>query len=233
MFLQEIWPSSDQARSPLPGLFLFEHRSLPFFCSLSPLFLACDRFVSPSRSSCICGLSCPNFVAVSPAPVRSLSSPFCLLRASFCSPFVDEMAEKSEQWRQRAIAMEEVKKHNSEKDIWCIIHGVVYDLTPLLHKHPGGVDVLLDFAGQDATEAFEDIGHSFSARQMAAPFAIGVLEGCEKSATGCMNKTLPRKNCCTSATATKGADSVKGSVGAAALVVLAAAAAVFYILNLS
>lgn len=126
--------------------------------------------------------------------------------------------------------MGEVKKHNNDKDMWCVIHGVVYDLTPVLDKHPGGAEVLLDFAGQDATDAFEDIGHSFSARQMATPFAVGVLEGCEDTATGCVTKPPPT-TC--SAQRLKNCESMKGGVGAAALVVLAAVAAVYYIFNLS
>ncbi|KAI4285275.1 MAG: hypothetical protein L6R38_000812 [Xanthoria sp. 2 TBL-2021] len=38
--------------------------------------------------------------------------------------------------------------------------------------HSGGEEVLLDVGGQDATEAFEDVGHSDEARQL--------LEGMEK-----------------------------------------------------
>jgi cytochrome b5 len=32
--------------------------------------------------------------------------------------------------------------------------------------HSGGEEVLLDIAGQDATEAFEDVGHSDEAREI-------------------------------------------------------------------
>lgn len=40
----------------------------------------------------------------------------------------------------------------------------------------GGEEVLLDVAGQDATEAFEDVGHSDEARQILAGLQVGVLK---------------------------------------------------------
>lgn len=40
----------------------------------------------------------------------------------------------------------------------------------------GGEEVLLDVAGQDATEAFEDVGHSDEAREILAPLQVGVLK---------------------------------------------------------
>jgi cytochrome b involved in lipid metabolism len=49
-----------------------------------------------------------------------------------------------------------VKKHDSEDDCWVIVRGVVYDVTPLLDTHPGGVYSIVQHAGGDATRAFED-----------------------------------------------------------------------------
>ena len=40
----------------------------------------------------------------------------------------------------------------------------------------GGEEVLLDLAGQDATEAFEDVGHSDEAREILAGLKIGTLK---------------------------------------------------------
>ncbi|KAM9331923.1 cytochrome b5 isoform 2-T2 [Pholidichthys leucotaenia] len=45
-----------------------------------------------------------------------------------------------------------------------------------LHEpHPGGEEVLREQAGGDATESFEDVGHSTDAREMAADMVIGEL----------------------------------------------------------
>jgi len=69
----------------------------------------------------------------------------------------------------------EVKHHNSSKSTWVIIDDRVYDVTKFLDEHPGGEEVLLEQAGHDATEAFEDVGHSSDAREMRNQFLIGEL----------------------------------------------------------
>ncbi|NXF87431.1 CYB5B protein, partial [Eubucco bourcierii] len=42
-----------------------------------------------------------------------------------------------------------------------------------LLQHPGGEEVLLEQAGRDATESFEDVGHSTDAREMLKQYYIG------------------------------------------------------------
>jgi cytochrome b involved in lipid metabolism len=49
----------------------------------------------------------------------------------------------------------------------------VYDVTKYLDDHPGGAEVMLDVAGQDADEFFEDIGHSKEARSELKKYIIG------------------------------------------------------------
>mmetsp|Transcript_69215 Transcript_69215/g.165966 ORF Transcript_69215/g.165966 Transcript_69215/m.165966 type:complete len:134 (+) Transcript_69215:73-474(+) len=86
--------------------------------------------------------------------------------------------------QRRAISMEEVKKHNSEKDCWIIMHDLVYELPrDFLDKHPGGGDVITVLAGQECTDAFEDIAHSDSAREWADDYIIGYLEGSSQEAS--------------------------------------------------
>ncbi|XP_042776692.1 cytochrome b5 type B isoform X1 [Panthera leo] len=69
--------------------------------------------------------------------------------------------------------LEEVAKHNSMKEIWLVIHGRVYDITRFLNEHPGGEEVLMEQAGADASESFEDVGHSSDAREMLKQYYIG------------------------------------------------------------
>jgi cytochrome b involved in lipid metabolism len=48
--------------------------------------------------------------------------------------------------------------------------------TFLLLPNSGGEEVLLDVGGQDATEAFEDVGHSDEAREILNGLLIGTLK---------------------------------------------------------
>ncbi|KZV25137.1 cytochrome b5-like [Dorcoceras hygrometricum] len=56
----------------------------------------------------------------------------------------------------------------------------VYDVTKFLDDHPGGDDVLLTATGstilEDATDDFEDVGHSSSARAMMDEFFVGEID---------------------------------------------------------
>ncbi|XP_016296106.1 cytochrome b5-like [Sinocyclocheilus anshuiensis] len=71
--------------------------------------------------------------------------------------------------------LSEVEERNSFKSTWIIIHNKVYDVTKFLEAHPGGEEVLREQAGGDATESFEDVGHSTDAREMASSMSIGEL----------------------------------------------------------
>ncbi|KAI1730631.1 cytochrome b5-like heme/Steroid binding domain-containing protein [Ditylenchus destructor] len=69
----------------------------------------------------------------------------------------------------------EVAEHNSNGSAWIIIGNKVFDVTKFLDEHPGGCEVLLEKAGEDRTEAFEDIGHSTDAREMKEQFLVGEI----------------------------------------------------------
>lgn len=56
----------------------------------------------------------------------------------------------------------------------------MYDVTKYQKDHPGGADVLAEVAGSDATEAFEDIGHSEDSREILEEFLIGTLQGAKE-----------------------------------------------------
>mmetsp|Transcript_7884 Transcript_7884/g.18193 ORF Transcript_7884/g.18193 Transcript_7884/m.18193 type:complete len:123 (-) Transcript_7884:122-490(-) len=77
----------------------------------------------------------------------------------------------------KMVKYEEMEKHDTKDDCWMAIGGKVYDVTKFLAEHPGGEEVMLEVAGQDATDAFEDIGHSTSARDMLAKYLVGDLDG--------------------------------------------------------
>ncbi|KAL3040313.1 hypothetical protein OYC64_011360 [Pagothenia borchgrevinki] len=71
--------------------------------------------------------------------------------------------------------LSQIEEQNSFKSTWIIINNSVYDVTKFLEEHPGGEEVLREQAGGDATESFEDVGHSNDAREMARGMMIGEL----------------------------------------------------------
>ena len=78
--------------------------------------------------------------------------------------------------------MEDVQKHGrfenqleASKSYWIVIHDKVYDVTKWLDDHPGGEDVLMENSGTDASEPWEDIGHSSEAREKMKKYQIGEL----------------------------------------------------------
>lgn len=71
--------------------------------------------------------------------------------------------------------LDDVRKHNSKDDVWMVIHNKVYDATKYLEEHPGGVIILRDVAGTDATEQFVEVGHSVEASDILKELYVGDL----------------------------------------------------------
>uniref|UniRef100_A0A8D0BTS3 Cytochrome b5 type B n=1 Tax=Salvator merianae TaxID=96440 RepID=A0A8D0BTS3_SALMN len=78
------------------------------------------------------------------------------------------------------FTLAEVAKRNTDRETWLVIRGRVYDVTRFLAEHPGGEEVLLEQAGRDATESFEDVGHSLDAQDMLRQYLIGEVHPCDR-----------------------------------------------------
>lgn len=85
----------------------------------------------------------------------------------------------------------------NEEYIWFFFKVFIFCL-----QHPGGEEVLLEQAGADATESFEDVGHSTDAREMLEQYLIGELHmvgsvsaGKKKSSAVLMELNLLLWNC--------------------------------------
>jgi len=76
----------------------------------------------------------------------------------------------------KVITLEELKEHSKKDDLYVLISGKVYAVSKFIDEHPGGDEVILAEAGKDATEAFEDVGHSDEAREILAGLLIGDYE---------------------------------------------------------
>ena len=82
----------------------------------------------------------------------------------------------------RIITKKELEEHDeNHKDQWIAVDGKVYTITEYKHEHPGGEDILLEHAGADASEAFENVGHSKDARNKLKSLLVGELEGYKSS----------------------------------------------------
>lgn len=53
--------------------------------------------------------------------------------------------------------LDDIKQHKTEQDAWIAIQGKVYNITPYLKFHPGGVRDLMRIAGRDGTKLFSKL----------------------------------------------------------------------------
>lgn len=60
----------------------------------------------------------------------------------------------------------------------------------LFFQHPGGEEVLLEQAGNDGSEAFEDVGHSSDARELMEKYKIGEIVEAERKPVKQKDSTL-------------------------------------------
>ena len=80
--------------------------------------------------------------------------------------------------RIRIYTAEDVATHSKVSSCWVSRAGKVYDVTGFLDDHPGGDDLILQYAGKDIGEAMKDkLGHnhSDSAYNMLEGLVIGRL----------------------------------------------------------
>ncbi|TXT11035.1 hypothetical protein VHUM_01786 [Vanrija humicola] len=77
----------------------------------------------------------------------------------------------------KTYTIDDLQAHKSRDSLYLLISGKVYDVTQFLDEHPGGDEVLLEEGGRDATEAFEDVGHSDEARDMLPKMLLGPFDG--------------------------------------------------------
>jgi cytochrome b involved in lipid metabolism len=60
----------------------------------------------------------------------------------------------------KEFSRQEVAKHSTENDCWIVYKNEVYDVTSFVLLHPAGPNYLLDYAGEDTSVEFDQVGHS-------------------------------------------------------------------------
>lgn len=68
-----------------------------------------------------------------------------------------------------------LKEHRKRDDAWTAINGKVYNITPYLDYHPGGVQELMRVAGRDGTKLFALTHAWVSADMMLSECAVGYM----------------------------------------------------------
>ena len=89
----------------------------------------------------------------------------------------------------KVFRKEEILEHKSKNSCWIILHDKVYDVSKFLDEHPGGEEVLLEQGGKDATENFEDVGHSTDARDLLPEYLIGEVHPDDRAPQKVKEKT--------------------------------------------
>ncbi|KAL7271121.1 fatty acid alpha-hydroxylase [Rhizina undulata] len=80
------------------------------------------------------------------------------------------------------ISAAELSKHTSAKSCYVTIGNKVYDVTSFLSDHPGGEDLILDYAGKDISAILADEishTHSESAYEILSEYLVGFLSASE------------------------------------------------------
>lgn len=114
-------------------------------------------------------------ICIASKPHRSLSTFFANYQPTKQAAMSASQPQQTvpETSAKKIIPLSEISKHKTVDDLWMAVNGKVYDVTSFVDQHPGGEEVLLEYAGTDATGPFEDVGHSESAQEMLADLYIG------------------------------------------------------------
>lgn len=75
----------------------------------------------------------------------------------------------------RRVTRQELAQHNKVDDCWISIYGKVYNVTPYLDFHPGGVDEMMRGAGKEATALFNEVHQYVNYSSMLRKCLVGDL----------------------------------------------------------
>lgn len=71
------------------------------------------------------------------------------------------------------VTEEELANHNKKDDCWVCIRGLVYNVSPYMEYHPGGVEELMKAAGSDGTDLFDQVHRWVNYESMLKECLVG------------------------------------------------------------
>eukprot|EP00924_Labyrinthula_sp_SR-Ha-C_P012826 snap_masked-scaffold_12-processed-gene-0.40-mRNA-1 protein AED:0.06 eAED:0.06 QI:0/0/0/1/1/1/2/0/564 len=86
-----------------------------------------------------------------------------------------DLEKKFIKHKMKMYSWNEIKKHNSVKDLWIVYGGYIFDITKFYKLHPGGRKVLTTMASRDCTDVFTQF-HPQNTYFLLSKFLIGKLE---------------------------------------------------------
>ncbi|KAL4600994.1 hypothetical protein ACB098_11G174900 [Castanea mollissima] len=87
-----------------------------------------------------------------------------------------DLADLKGQSNKRLISMNEVKQHQKEGSMWTVLKGRVYNISPYMRFHPGGVDMLMQAVGKDCTSLFNKYHAWVNAEFLLEKCLVGTLD---------------------------------------------------------
>ncbi|KAH7660323.1 Cytochrome-b5 reductase protein [Dioscorea alata] len=87
-----------------------------------------------------------------------------------------DLAGLKGQTNRRRISIDEVRQHKADSSIWTVLKGRVYNISPYMKFHPGGVDMLMKAAGKDCTSLFNKYHAWVNAEFLLEKCLVGVLD---------------------------------------------------------
>ncbi|KAF5445901.1 hypothetical protein F2P56_031576 [Juglans regia] len=90
-----------------------------------------------------------------------------------------DLAGLNGQSNERLISMDEVRQHQEEGSRWTALKGRVYNISPYMRFHPGGVDMLMKAVGKDCTSLFNKHHAWVNAEFLLEKCLVGKLDDSE------------------------------------------------------
>ncbi|XP_057456945.1 cytochrome b5 domain-containing protein RLF-like [Lotus japonicus] len=87
-----------------------------------------------------------------------------------------DLAGLKGQSNRRLISKDDVKKHQTEGHMWTVLKGRVYNISPYMKFHPGGVDMLMKAVGKDCTSLFNKYHAWVNAEFLLEKCLVGILD---------------------------------------------------------